>query len=116
MLDGIHNELNRVTTKQPYKEINCDKLPVEQQSEEWARYFKARDDSIITDLFEGQLCSRLECSACGHKSYTFDNFLDLSVSIPRKAVKITGNVKLEECLNAFIQPERMAQCGYKCSK
>ena len=30
LLDGIHNELNRVTTKPPYKEINCDKLPVDQ--------------------------------------------------------------------------------------
>lgn len=102
LLDGIHNELNRVTTKPPYKEINCDKLPVDKQSEEWASYFKARDNSIITDLFEGQLCSRLECTSCGYKSYTFDSFLDLSVGIPRKSVRITGYVGLEECLNSFI--------------
>ena len=54
MLDGIHNELNRVTTKPAYKEIDCDKETVDKQSEIWANYFKARDDSIITDLFEGQ--------------------------------------------------------------
>jgi ubiquitin C-terminal hydrolase len=53
LLDGIHNELNRVTTKPPYKEINCDKESIEKQSEIWAQYFKARDNSIITDLFEG---------------------------------------------------------------
>jgi ubiquitin carboxyl-terminal hydrolase 8 len=105
-----------VTTKPPYKEINCDKLPVDKQSEEWASYFKARDNSIITDLFEGQLCSRLECTSCGYKSYTFDSFLDLSVGIPRKSVRITGYVGLEECLNSFIVPERMAECGYKCPK
>ena len=36
-----------------YKEINCDKEPMENQSEIWYEYFHARDDSIITDLFEG---------------------------------------------------------------
>ena len=53
LLDGIHNELNRVVSKPPYKEIDCDKETIEKQSEIWAQYFKARDNSIITDLFEG---------------------------------------------------------------
>ena len=115
LLDGIHNELNRVTTKPAYKEIDCDKEPVDKQSEIWAKYFKARDNSIITDLFEGQLCSCLTCSQCGYKSYTFDNFLDLSLSIPRKSVKITGYVSLDELMKSYISPERMAQCGFKCA-
>lgn len=29
LLDGIHNELNRVATKPPYKEIDCDKESIE---------------------------------------------------------------------------------------
>lgn len=49
----MHNELNRITSKPKYKEINCDKEPMENQSEIWYEYFHARDDSIITDLFEG---------------------------------------------------------------
>jgi ubiquitin carboxyl-terminal hydrolase 2/21/ubiquitin carboxyl-terminal hydrolase 8 len=53
MLDGMHNELNRVSSKPKYKEINCDKESMEKQAEVWYNYFKARDDSIITDLFEG---------------------------------------------------------------
>ena len=40
----------------------------------------------------------MECSKCGNKSYSFDNFMDLSLSLPRSKVKITGYVKLEECL------------------
>ncbi len=61
--------------------------------------------------------SKIECQACGHSSYAFDNFMDLSVPIPRKAVKITNYVDLaNDCMKSFIQPERMEECGYKCSK
>ena len=42
--------------------------------------------------------------------------MDLSVSLPRRAVKITGRITLEECLKSFIQQEKMDECGYKCSK
>lgn len=60
--------------------------------------------------------NRLDCKKCGHKSYAFDNFMDLSVHIPRKAVKMTGMISLRECLDSFITPERMEECGFKCSK
>jgi hypothetical protein len=49
----MHNELNRVVKKPSYKEIDCDKQTMDEQSEIWDKYFKARDNSIITDLFEG---------------------------------------------------------------
>lgn len=82
LLDGIHNELNRVVKKPPYEEIDCDHEPVNKQSDVWANYFKARDDSIITDLFQGQLCNTLTCTKCGEKRYKFEPFMDLPVSIP----------------------------------
>ena len=65
LIDRMHDELNRVTTKPPYKELNCPNLSINQQSEEWARYYKARDNSIMTDLFEGQLINRTQCLSCG---------------------------------------------------
>jgi len=52
-LDGIHNELNRVISKPKYTEIECEKEQVNKQSEIWAKYYRERDNSIITDLFEG---------------------------------------------------------------
>ncbi|CDW83589.1 ubiquitin carboxyl-terminal hydrolase 2-like [Stylonychia lemnae] len=115
-LDGLHEELNRVRKKPPYKEMDFDKLPADQQSDNWWQYNKERDDSIITDLFTGQLMNKIECQSCNHCSYAFDNFMDLSISIPRKGVKITGYVDLKDCLKTFIQPERMEECGYKCQK
>jgi ubiquitin C-terminal hydrolase len=40
--------------------------------------------------------------------------MDLSVEIPRGAVRFTGNVKLNDCLDKFIEVQRMVDCGYKC--
>jgi len=42
--------------------------------------------------------------------------MDLSVEIPRKAVRFLGSIKLSECLDKFIEPERMVNTGFKCSK
>lgn len=42
--------------------------------------------------------------------------MDLSVSIPRSAVRYTGYVNVLDCLNSYIAPESMERCGYKCSK
>ena len=112
----MHNELNRVAKKPPYKVIDCDKESMDKQSEIWADYMRATDNSIITDLFEGQLMSKLECQKCHYQSLTFDNFMDLSISIPRKSIRITGYVDVNECLKSYIAPERMDRCGYKCQK
>jgi ubiquitin carboxyl-terminal hydrolase 2/21 len=116
LLDGLHEELNRIFKKPPYKEMNFGTLSLDEQSEKWWQYNMARDDSIITDLFTGQLMNTISCLACKHESYAFDNFMDLSVSIPRKGSRITGYTGLDECLESYIQPERMEQCGYKCEK
>ena len=106
----MHNELNRVKKKPKYKQIDCDKESRTHQSEIWFRYFRERDDSIISDLFEGQLCSRIVCQKCGHESLSFDNFMDLSVQIPSKLF----SVSVEDCLEEFIDPEQMEKCGYRC--
>ena len=98
LIDRMHDELNRVTSKPAYRELDFANQPINQQSEEWARYYKARDDSIMTDLFEGQLVNRTKCLSCGFKDCAFDNFMDLSIEIPRKAVRYLGAIKLAECL------------------
>lgn len=86
-----------------------------QQSSTWADYMKQRDDSIMTDLFQGQLMSSISCLSCNHKSATFDNFMDLSIEIPRKAVKFTGSMSISDCLKHYFTTEKMIDCGYKCA-
>jgi ubiquitin C-terminal hydrolase len=103
----MHEEMNRVVKKPPYKELDFDSLTVEEQSKNWWQYNLDRDNSIITDLFTGQLMNRLECNRCRHKSYAFDNFMDLSVSIPRTAIRMTGQIDLKACMETYIKPEKM---------
>jgi len=98
----MHNELNRISKKPKYQCIDCDKETPDIQSEIWAQYFKS-DDSIITDLFEGQLCSSINCRKCGHMSLTFDNFMDLSVSIPKS--RGFGSVGVDDLMKGFVKPE-----------
>ena len=57
-----------------------DLLSIAKQS--WATYLKY-NDSIITDIFGGQLQSTVECLSCHNRTWCFDPFLDLSVPIPR---------------------------------
>jgi ubiquitin C-terminal hydrolase len=114
LIDRMHDELNRVIQKPKYQEMKFEKLSVAEQSEKWAAYYRLRDDSIMTDLFEGQLMNRTTCMSCGYQGLAFDNFMDLSVEIPKKAIKFTGTVNINDCLDKFIEPEKMIDCGYKC--
>ena len=68
----------------------------------------------MTDLFEGQLVNRTKCLKCGFQDFAFDNYMDLSVEIPRKVSR--SSVKITECLAQFIEPEQMIGTGFKCSK
>lgn len=68
----------------------------------------------MTDLFTGQLMNKIECKKCGWMSLAFDNFMDISLSISRKGVRITGYEELLDCFKNFISEELMEKCGYKC--
>lgn len=106
LLDGLHEDFNRVRTKQPYRELKCsDNLP--SVASEWFTYHKKRDDSVVTDFFRGQLLTVITCSCCGKKSAACDTFLDLSIPIANG-----GNVTLEGCLAKFIEETEVDD--YKC--
>jgi ubiquitin carboxyl-terminal hydrolase 4/11/15 len=47
----------------------------------WENHLK-RDQSIIVDLFQGQLKSKLVCPKCNHVSITFDPYMYLSLPLP----------------------------------
>ncbi|CDW54707.1 UCH domain containing protein [Trichuris trichiura] len=84
LLDGLHEDLNRIKRK-PYVEAK----EMENEADEilaenaW-RYYKMRNDSIITDLFNGLLKSTVICPECHKVSITFDPFGVLSLPLPEK--------------------------------
>lgn len=61
----------------------------------WDWYTK-RENSVIKDLFVGQLKSSLHCTHCEKTSVMFDPFWDLSVPVPS-----SPNCKLDKCLELF---------------
>ncbi|KAL0972816.1 hypothetical protein UPYG_G00195070 [Umbra pygmaea] len=101
LLDGLHNEVNRVTVRPRGNTEDLDHLPDREKGEKmWSKYLE-REDSKIVDLFVGQLKSSLTCSTCGYCSTVFDPFWDLSLPI----AKGYGEVSLMDCMRFFTKED-----------
>ncbi|PKA52294.1 Ubiquitin carboxyl-terminal hydrolase 8 [Apostasia shenzhenica] len=87
LLDGLHEDLNRVKCK-PYVEVkDSDGHPDEEVANEyWANHL-ARNDSIIVDVCQGQYRSTLVCPVCNKVSITFDPFMYLSLPLPSSTTR-----------------------------
>ncbi len=85
-LENLNEDLNSVT-KREYIEL---KSKVENESDKecakryWDNYLK-RNNSIITDLFCGQIKSTLTCPKCGFINIGFDPFNTLNLNIPESS-------------------------------
>jgi len=84
LLDGLHEDLNRVRQK-PYVEMSDSdgKPDSEVAMEAWENY-KKRNDSVILDIFHGLLKSTVVCPECPKVSVTFDPTCYLSLPLPVK--------------------------------
>ncbi|XP_014678376.1 PREDICTED: ubiquitin carboxyl-terminal hydrolase 4-like [Priapulus caudatus] len=96
LLDGLHEDLNRIK-KKPYIELrDHDGRPDEEVAREaWFNY-RQRNDSIIVDTFHGLLKSTLVCPECSKISVTFDPFCYLSLPLLP--------VKKERQIEVFLMP------------
>ncbi|CAJ1976341.1 unnamed protein product [Sphenostylis stenocarpa] len=82
LLDGLHEDLNRVKQK-PYIEMkDSDGRADEEVASECWKNHMARNDSLIVDVCQGQYKSTLVCPVCGKISITFDPFMYLSLPLP----------------------------------
>ena len=85
-LENLNEDLNSVT-KREYIEL---KSKGENESDKecakryWDNYLK-RNNSIITDLFCGQIKSTLTCPKCGFINIGFDPFNTLNLNIPESS-------------------------------
>ncbi|KAL4493459.1 hypothetical protein ABPG72_007467 [Tetrahymena utriculariae] len=114
LLDGLHEDLNRVRIKPKYRELEADtnKRTLQEISDDWYQYYKGRDDSVVTDFFSGQLLNKVICSKCKNESLAFDNFMDLSLSFSRGQ---ENEADLVDLLKAFLKEENLDD-DYYCSK
>ncbi|XP_055963535.1 ubiquitin carboxyl-terminal hydrolase 2 isoform X2 [Sorex fumeus] len=102
LLDGLHNEVNRVTVRPKATPENLDHLPDEEKGRQMWRKYLEREDSRIGDLFVGQLKSSLTCTDCGYCSTVFDPFWDLSLPIAKRGYP---EVTLTDCMRLFTKED-----------
>lgn len=123
--DIKHND--NISAVSPEVQLMNKKVAREESRKAWNSYLTL-NDSVVTDIFAGQLQSTLECLTCRNKSFCFDPFLDLSVPIP-KGKDIRGNWRrsttviepltcpLEECIEKFTGEEILDDDNmFNCSK
>lgn len=102
LLDGLHNEVNRVTARPKSNPENLDHLPDDEKGRQMWRKYLEREDSRIGDLFVGQLKSSLTCTDCGYCSTVFDPFWDLSLPIAKRGYP---EVTLMDCMRLFTKED-----------
>lgn len=92
MLDGVHEDLNRCKKKPQVEPVEGDGTDDEEKAKEaWNRH-KLRNDSIVVDLFHGQIRSRLLCPKCQSITVVFDPYMSIPMPIQRphtKKIKVT---------------------------
>ncbi|KAI3678623.1 hypothetical protein L6452_37922 [Arctium lappa] len=81
LLDGLHEDLNRVKQKPYINSRDADGRPDEEVADEYWANHVARNDSIIVDVCQGQYKSTLICPVCDKISVTFDPFMYLSLPL-----------------------------------
>ena len=88
LLDGLSEDLNRIL-KKPYiekpdstDEMVHDHVALMEFAERNWDIYKARNDSIVTDLFAGMYKSTLTCPVCDKVSIIFDPFNNLTLQLP----------------------------------
>ncbi|XVE75847.1 hypothetical protein DITRI_Ditri12bG0124200 [Diplodiscus trichospermus] len=87
LLDGLHEDLNRVKCK-PYIEVkDAEGCPDEEVADEYWQNHLARNDSIIVDVCQGQYRSTLVCPICMKVSVTFDPFMYLTLPLPSTTMR-----------------------------
>ncbi|XP_017851952.1 ubiquitin carboxyl-terminal hydrolase Usp2 isoform X3 [Drosophila busckii] len=97
-LDSLHSALNSGIKGET---LNIDdNLSDNKKADLTWEWYARHENSLIRDLFVGQLKSTLKCTTCGNTSVTFDPFWDLSVPLPS-----SSRCKLEACLDLFIREE-----------
>mmetsp|Transcript_474 Transcript_474/g.1052 ORF Transcript_474/g.1052 Transcript_474/m.1052 type:complete len:532 (-) Transcript_474:8-1603(-) len=110
LLDGIHEDLNRVRKRACIEEKDCNGTNDEGDAiTAWSHYL-LRNQSIIVDLFQGQLRNTMSCRnkqpdgthGCGHVNVKFDPFMYLSLPISDKCNS------LDDCLDLFCEEELLA--------
>ena len=111
LLDGIHEDLNRVKERPYVEDRDCDGSNDEVDAvENWKNYLR-RNKSLIVDMFQGQLRNTCKCLKCGHVNIRFEPFMYLSLPIT-KACK-----SIDDCMDLYLKEDVLKGADqYYCEK
>ncbi|XP_012281573.1 ubiquitin carboxyl-terminal hydrolase 8 [Orussus abietinus] len=98
LLDWMHNDLKR-------KVVARVDGPLSIAEKEWDKAMGGQQ-SIISQLFFGQLRSSIFCATCGNSSTTYETFNSLTMSLPSIRCNLDG------CIKKFLSEQKVS--GWKC--
>ncbi|MCQ2820598.1 MAG: ubiquitin carboxyl-terminal hydrolase [archaeon] len=101
LLDDISKELNKGNPRAPYKELKTEGKSKLVCNKEYDDYLRTKEDSLIVDIFYGQLVSTYTCR-CGTESYSFQKFLDLPLLFTSR-----GSQNVSDMLDLYFKDERI---------
>ena len=82
LLDGLHEDLNRVLKKPLVAVLESEgNNDVQASRESWTNHLK-RNQSVIVDLMHGLYKSTVKCPDCARVSVTFEPYMNISLPIP----------------------------------
>lgn len=104
LMDGIHEDLNRVTDKPYVEELEGRGMKDGIAAvESWKKHL-LRHDSIIVDHCQGMHRSHLTCPICGRESVKFDVYSTIPLPLPPDKGEA---VDLKDCLEMFTVGEQL---------
>jgi ubiquitin carboxyl-terminal hydrolase 8 len=111
LLDGIHEDLNRVKERPYIEDRDCDGTNDEEDAiENWKNYLR-RNKSLIVDMFQGQLRNTCKCLKCGHVNVRFEPFMYLSLPMSQTTKS------LDDCIDLYLKEESLSGDNkYNCEK
>ena len=108
LMDGIHEDCNRVTTKPYVEELEGFGMKDEVAAMETWRKHLLRHDSIIVDRCQGMHRNHLTCPSCGYESIKFDVFSTISLPVMLEEKEGSNNViRVEDCVEKFLEGEQL---------
>lgn len=111
LLDGIHEDLNRVFKKPYIEDKDCDGTNDGKDAvEAWKNYLR-RDKSLVVDIFQGQFRNTCICRQCGHRNVRFEPFMYLTLPISDSCQA------LQDCLELYLKVDILdAENQWYCEK
>ncbi|CAL6064233.1 Ubiquitin_carboxyl-terminal hydrolase family protein [Hexamita inflata] len=112
-LDLAHRELNSVSEKPAYVELNYDELKVQEGFSLYHDYQLKFENSPIQEVLQFHVIQEVTCSNCKHTSFTFIPEQQIIIDCD-KLLKINKKPNLLDCLDFYFQTQEVN--SRKCAK